>query len=176
MISFDLKCQCGHVFEVWFRSSTDYEDQQRRRLIACPLCSGSQIGKAVMAPNVAAKGNSRSGYSAPVAPAELSDGGSGAVPAMISAPPVLPALPPEAVAMLNAIAKSQAEMLPQSRWVGNRFADEARALHRAAEEGEIDAPSPIHGQATPQEAEALAEEGIAVMPLLVPVVPPEQRN
>jgi hypothetical protein len=176
MISFDLKCQCGHVFETWFRSSADYDDQQLRGLIACPICNGTSIGKAVMAPNVAAKGNSQS--VAPV-PAPAGDG-PGLLPetasAMMSAAAALPALPPEAAAMLTAIAKAQADMLPQSRWVGNRFAEEARALHRAAEDGEIDSPPPIHGQATPREAEALADEGIAVMPLLVPVVPPERRN
>lgn len=184
MISFDLKCSCGHIFEVWFRSSADYDEQQRRALVMCPLCSGTAVDKAVMAPNVAAKGNSRLHEPArptpPIAsttgsPAPATGGTSG--PPVISAPAAaMPALPPEAVAMLTAIARAQAEMLPQSRWVGRRFADEARALHRAVEDGEIDSPPPIHGQASRAEAEALAEEGVAVMPLLIPVVPPEKQN
>lgn len=184
MISFDLKCACGHIFEVWFRSSADYDEQQRRSLVVCPVCFGTSVDKAVMAPNVAAKGNSRLHEPASQIPARVPaaplvepsiDGPAG--PPVISAPAAaMPALPPEAVAMLTAIARAQAEMLPQSRWVGRRFADEARALHRAVEDGEIDSPPPIHGQASRAEAEALAEEGVAVMPLLIPVVPPEQQN
>ena len=57
MIVFDLKCGAGHVFEAWFGSSADYDSQRERGLIACPLCGDAQVGKAVMAPNVAAKGN-----------------------------------------------------------------------------------------------------------------------
>ena len=58
MIVFDLRCAEGHVFEAWFGSSADYEAQQARALIACPLCGDTAIGKAAMAPAVAAKANS----------------------------------------------------------------------------------------------------------------------
>ncbi len=57
MIVFDLKCGAGHVFESWFGSSAGYEDQRTRGLIACPMCGDTDVAKAVMAPNVAAKGN-----------------------------------------------------------------------------------------------------------------------
>lgn len=79
---------------------------------------------------------------------------------------------PELVRKLIAeIAAKQAEMLPQSRWVGRDFANAARAMHegRAAEDL-------IHGQASPEEAEALRDDGIAAMPLLVPIVPPDLAN
>lgn len=81
-------------------------------------------------------------------------------------------LAPELVRKLIAeIAAKQAAMLPQSRWVGRDFADAARAMHegRAAEDL-------IHGQASPEEAEALREDGIAAMPLLVPIIPPDLTN
>ncbi len=73
--------------------------------------------------------------------------------------------------LLADIAARQAEMLPQSRWVGRDFADAARAMHegRAAE-------NLIHGQASPEEAQSLRDDGIAAMPLLVPIVPPEVAN
>lgn len=186
MISFDLKCGTGHVFEAWFRSSGDYDDQLARGLIACPMCNDTHVAKAVMAPNVAAKGN-RAASAMPM-PAPMSQAETPTVPTALipSANPGsmmaghAPALPPQAVAMLAAIAQAQAEALPQSRWVGRRFADEARALHRAAQQaddaGEAATPSAIHGQATADEAEALADEGIAVMPLLIPIVPPEMQN
>ena len=58
MIVFDLKCAShGHVFEAWFGSSADYEDQRARGLVACPICGDDEVTKAVMAPAVAAKGN-----------------------------------------------------------------------------------------------------------------------
>lgn len=57
MIVFDLRCGHGHVFEAWFGSSADYDDQRARGLVQCPLCGDGGIEKAVMAPNVAAKGN-----------------------------------------------------------------------------------------------------------------------
>ena len=58
MIIFDLKCAPqGHVFEAWFGSSDDYEAQQARGLVACPICGSDEVGKAPMAPAVPAKGN-----------------------------------------------------------------------------------------------------------------------
>jgi len=153
MIVFDLCCTAGdHRFEAWFASSDSFADQQARGLIACPICGDSAVKKAVMAPRVGAKSNQ-----APAAP----------VPA-----PAEPEPGPELVRRLLAdIAAKQAQMLPQSRWVGRDFADAARAMHegRAAEDL-------IHGQASPEEAEALRDDGIAAMPLLVPIVPPEAAN
>jgi hypothetical protein len=73
--------------------------------------------------------------------------------------------------MIQALAKMQAEALKSSRFVGDKFADNARAMHY----GERDTES-IHGQATLAEAKELLEEGIGVMPLPLPVVPPEQAN
>lgn len=56
MIVFDLACPSSHVFEVWFGSSADYEDQRARGLLCCPYCGSGEIGKAPMAPAVQGKG------------------------------------------------------------------------------------------------------------------------
>lgn len=153
MIVFDLKCGGGHVFEAWFGSSADYESQRGRGLVACPLCGDSDVGKAVMAPNVTAKGNSKGEPTMPVAAAGGAPG-------------------PEAMkAMLGEMAKLQAKLLEGSDWVGRDFADKARAMHH----GETERGS-IHGEATPAEARALIEEGIEVAPLPLPVVPPDATN
>jgi hypothetical protein len=102
VIVFDLKCGAGHVFEAWFGSSGDYEDQRARGLLVCPLCGDAAIDKAVMAPNVPAKGN-----------------------AAADAPPS-----PEAVkAALAAMAAAQGKALDGSTWVGRSFATQARAMH-----------------------------------------------
>jgi hypothetical protein len=82
-----------------------------------------------------------------------------------------PALPAEAKAMLKALAKAQAEALKESTWVGGAFAERARAMH----EGE-EPRATIHGQATLAEAKALADDGVPVAPLPLPVVPPEASN
>lgn len=100
MIVFDLKCASGHVFEAWFGSSTDYEDQRTRGLVACPMCGDSGIEKAVMAPNVAAKGNA--------AP----EPGQAAMKAA-----------------MQALAAAQKQALSNSTWVGGDFANQARAMH-----------------------------------------------
>ncbi|MFN3553163.1 MAG: DUF1178 family protein [Novosphingobium meiothermophilum] len=160
MIVFDLQCgPQGHRFEGWFGSSADYEDQRARGLVACPSCGSPDVNKAVMAPNVGRKGNQLPAPS----PSRQPDP---APQAMANAP-----LPPEAVAMLKAVAAMQAEALKSSTWVGRKFADDVRAMHY----GEKD-PAAIHGQATIEEARDLIEEGIPVAPLLVPFVPPEEAN
>ena len=149
MIVFDLKCGQAHVFEAWFGSSAAYEDQRARGLIQCPFCADKDIGKAVMAPRLGSKVLDEPG--APVATA--------------------PSAPPEMKALMTAMAQLQAKMLDKSEWVGRRFADEARAMHLGEKEHRT-----VHGQATPAEARALVEEGVEVMPLPLPVIPPDQRN
>ncbi|MHA3790279.1 DUF1178 family protein [Sphingomonas sp. YL-JM2C] len=156
MIVFDLACNtAGHVFEIWFGSSADYEDQKARGLVMCPYCGSTDVDKAVMAPNVAAKGNQRSEPSA-MAP----------VPAAANVPS------PEAFkAMVGKLAEVQARMLEGSDYVGSRFADEARSMHLGEQESR-----PIHGQTSPEEAKALIDEGVPVAPLLLPVRPPKSEN
>ena len=55
MISFDLRCSSDHVFEGWFGSSADFEDQSARGLVTCPVCGNGEVRKALMAPNVASR-------------------------------------------------------------------------------------------------------------------------
>lgn len=146
MIVFDLKCASqGHVFEAWFGSTEAFEEQCERALVECPLCG---VEKAVMAPRVASKGNR-------------------AQPAgdMVSSNP-------EAVkAMMAAMAEAQSRMLASSDYVGDRFADEARAIHL----GEAEARS-IHGRATKAQTDSLLDEGIKVAPLPFPVMEPGREN
>lgn len=144
MIVFDLRCDTGHVFEAWFGSSADYEAQRMRGLVCCPICGATDVDKAVMAPNVPVKGN-QSAYLA---------------------------APPEAVkSMLAALAAEQKKIVSASEHVGDRFADEARAIHL----GEAEARS-IYGRATRDEARSLMEEGIAIAPLPFPVAEPGGEN
>ncbi len=154
MIVFDLECQAlGHRFEGWFANSDAYASQQARGLLTCPHCGSPDVAKAAMAPSIGRKGNQL-----PAVQTERKPVAGGALPAEVR----------EAMSKLAAI---QAEALKQSRWVGEDFADATRAMHYGERETEA-----IHGQATPTEAKDLVEEGIAVMPLLIPVAPPEELN
>jgi len=154
LIVFDLCCAAGdHRFEAWFASSESFSDQQGRGLINCPVCGDDDVKKAVMAPRVSAKSNRQA-----LAPPPAKPGPGEPSPDLVRK-------------LLADIAAKQAEMLPQSRWVGREFADAARAMH----EGRV-AEDLIHGQASPEEARSLHDDGIAAMPLLVPIVPPEATN
>lgn len=159
MIVFDLECQAiGHRFEGWFGSSDDYARQQERGLVSCPECGSVDVIKAPMAPRLARKGNQVPAPAAPAFP-----------PA--TQPMAHGKLPPEALKVMQAMAAMQSEALKQSKWVGDNFAEDARAMHY----GERDA-EPIHGEATVEQAKELWDEGIEVMPLPFPVAPPGKAN
>lgn len=159
MIVFDLSCANGHRFEGWFGSSADFEDQRMRGLLACPQCETAQVAKAPMAAAVPKKGNQ---LPARVAPEQTT-----APSSQVSNAP----MPSEVVEALTKLAEAQAKALEKSRWVGKGFAEQSRAMHY----GEQDAEA-IHGQASPEEAQALLEEGVPVAPLPFPVAPPDKLN
>lgn len=153
MIVFDLSCVEGHRFEGWFGSSEDFTRQQARGLVGCPQCGSVEVTKAPMAPAVPTKGNAR------------------AEPVPARHPVANRAMPPEVREAMNALAEAQVKALKDSTWVGARFADETRAMHYGEREH-----ATIHGQATPEEAKGLIDEGIPVSPLPFPVAPPEELN
>ena len=169
MIVFDLECSGGgHRFEGWFKSSDNFASQQRRGLIACPHCGSTEVAKAPMAARLSRKGNQALAAAPPAA--KSAPGKNEAAPERVQAI-ALPKLPPEAVAAMRALAAIQVEAIKQSTWVGDRFADESRAMHY----GDV-AHATIHGQATREEARDLLEEGIMVAPLLIPIAPPDEIN
>ncbi len=153
----DLQCSQGHSFEGWFGSQDDYDAQRARGLVTCPVCNDSEIVKMLSAPRL----NLGHGV-APVAAASEPSGKDNASPSGA------PALPDTAAA--HGLQQMQAAMLNMVRHViantedvGSQFAEEARKIHYGEREERN-----IRGQATREEAEALLEEGIEVMPLPVP--------
>src|SRR5688500_7239256 len=125
MIVFDLSCDAGHRFEGWFGSSQDFAGQHARGLVRCPQCGSAVVDKAPMAPAVSRKGNRQT-------PRHRDR------QAMTRGP-----MPPEVAEALKNLAEAQARALADSRWVGDAFAEQSRAMHY----GERD-PETIHGQAT----------------------------
>ncbi len=144
MIVFDLKCTGGHVFETWFGSTADYDAQRERGLVECPICGDGNVEKAVMAPAVAAKGNRKAAPLPAEAAAATGD-------------------PERVKALMQALAAAQREVERNSDYVGDKFADEARAIHlgEAPQRG-------IHGEANAAEVRSLIDDGIAVAPLPFP--------
>jgi hypothetical protein len=147
MIKYALACEQGHSFESWFPNSGSYETQAKRGLIACPDCASTRISKAIMAPAiVGGKKAERRPEEAPTAPIALFD---------------------ERQQRLREMARYlRKEIIANTDDVGSKFPEEARAIH----EGDAPARS-IRGQATPEEARALIEDGVGVLPL--PFLPDE---
>jgi len=146
----NLQCAAGHSFEGWFGSEADFEAQHGDGRVECPLCGNAQVQRMPSAP--------RLNISGARGPAE-----------------VAPAPPPGRVdvtatgtanGFVRKFNEAIAELLRNTEDVGERFPEEARRIHY----GEAPAKG-IRGQASPQEREALREEGIEVMSLPLPVRP-----
>ena len=149
MIRYALVCDEGHEFESWFPGAIAYEQQVKRGLVVCPVCNSAAVTKAIMAPNVARKDR--------------------------DTPADAPAAQPQQVALIDAkmqalramMREMRAKILESTTDVGAAFPEEARRIH----DGEAEA-RPIRGEASWEEAQALSDEGIEIMP--IPVLPDER--
>ncbi len=149
----DLLCAHEHGFEGWFGSEEDFQEQLARGLVQCPLCGDAAVRKALSAPRLNLRGRSDGG------PEGIEVAGRASTPVPRTAAGALPA--PQA--LQAAWLQLARRVVAQTEDVGERFADEARRMHY----GEI-AERGIRGQATVQQAEQLLDEGIAVLPLVLP--------
>ena len=147
MIHYQLLCSQTHEFDGWFKDSAEFDRQAKRGLVECPACGDTKVGRALMTPAVAkrnapSRSEPQTEPPQPPPPAPVSVGGR---------------MPAHMFAMLRQL---RAEVEKSCDYVGPDFAEEARKMHR----GEVD-PHGIYGEATPEEAEALADEGIEVASL-----------
>lgn len=159
MIRYALNCEQGHTFESWFQNSAAYDKQAKRGLVACPICGSAKVEKAIMAPRL-----------------------SRAEPAAASPPIPMPATPPPPVAppakapvsvmsppereLRKKLKELREHITKNADYVGGRFPEQARKIHY----GEIEHRS-IYGEASPDEARELHDEGIEFHPL--PILPEE---
>ena len=165
MIRYALSCEAGHAFESWFANSAAYDKQAKRGLINCPVCGSPKVAKAIMAPSLA---SGPAGDAAEVAPS---------APPANPAPAQLPPTPPgkSPVAMMSPPERELRQKLKELRdhivknasYVGPRFPEEARKIHY----GETEHRS-IYGEASPEEAKDLLDEGIEFHPL--PILPDDK--
>lgn len=135
----NLRCAHHHRFEGWFASDDDFLAQGGRGLVACPLCDDKAIVRLPSAPRLNVS---------------TQRGDSGA--------------PPGAAEIAEARAQGRwlravREVLNSTEDVGDRFPEEARRIHY----GETKDRG-IRGRASPQDADALREEGIEVVAVAVP--------
>ena len=147
MIHYNLRCDEGHEFDSWFNSSAGFEKQAKRGLLECPHCGSTKVDRALMTPNVPRKGRITADKPPP-APATPP------VPSAQAVEKMAEHLPDQVRAMLQ---KLRSEVEKNCDYVGPEFAEEARRIAK----GETD-PRGIYGETTPEEAEALAEEGIDI--------------
>jgi hypothetical protein len=156
MIRYSLRCERGHAFESWFQSSSAYESQEKRKLVNCPACGSTKVERAIMAPQIVSK---RGRDIAAPTPAAAAD---------VAAPPSTPLLMAQERELRAKLKELRDHIVKNADNVGERFPNEARKMHY----GDIE-HRPIYGEASPDEARSLIEEGVEVSPL--PVLP-EDRN
>lgn len=145
MIRYALKCSADHGFDSWFQSAGAYESLHLAGHVACPVCGSTEVAKSLMAPAVRP---ARGAAAVPVPERPLSAPGSDA----------------EA-----ALAELRRQVEANSDYVGMNFVAEARRIHA----GEVPERS-IYGEAKPDEARRLIEDGVPVAPL--PFMPPRRTN
>jgi hypothetical protein len=156
MIRYSLRCERGHVFESWFQSSAAYESQEKRKLVNCPACGSPKVERAIMAPRIVSKKGRDNAVPAPAAAAE------------VTAPASTPLMMAHERELRTKIKELRDHIVKNADNVGERFPNEARKMHY----GDIE-HRPIYGEASPEEARSLIDEGVEVSPL--PVLP-DDRN
>jgi hypothetical protein len=157
MIRYTLRCEKDHAFESWFQSSSAYDSQVKRKLVTCPACGSAKVEKAIMAPRIVGK-KGRERAAAVPAP------GAAETPATESTSLMMA----QERELRAKIKELRDHIVKNADNVGERFPNEARAMHYGDKEHR-----PIYGEASPEEARSLIDEGVEVSPL--PTLP-EDRN
>lgn len=149
MIQYALKCSNGHTFDSWFQSAAAYDKLASAGMVTCAVCGCAHVEKAIMTPRVRPARTAVAEVKAPAADS------------INVATPI-----PEVEKVLNELRR---QVEKNSDYVGTDFATEARKIHLG------DAPErAIYGEAKPDEAKALIEDGVPVAPL--PFVPSRKTN
>ncbi|HZY12979.1 MAG TPA: DUF1178 family protein [Beijerinckiaceae bacterium] len=160
MIRYSLICDNAHEFDSWFANSGAFDDQSERALVVCPFCDSSHVTKAIMSPRVA-----RRDRALPALPAQDAPVAEVAKPAEEKRPVAL--FDEKHAALRNMVRELHAKIIETTVDVGSRFPEEARRIH------DSETPEqPIRGQATAEEAKALLDEGIGILP--IPTLPDER--
>jgi len=147
MIRYALKCSANHPFDSWFANAEAYESLKSAGLVACPACGDTKVEKSLMSPGVQPARSAASKLPEPRPAAAL----------------------PEAPQVDQRLAELRKHVEANSDYVGLEFAAQARKMH----DGDIPHRS-IYGEAKPDEAKKLVEDGVPVAPL--PFAPTRKTN
>ena len=139
MIKYSIRCESDHVFEAWFSDSESFEKQNKKNLISCLTCSSTKIKKDIMAPRISSGKQKTNRLNQKKDKVEM---------------------------ILNKVRK---HVESNFDYVGDKFADEARAIHYGEKE-----EREIYGETSIDDAVELIEEGINVEPL--PGINPKIKN
>ena len=148
MIRYSLQCETGHGFDSWFQNAEGFAALQGSGQLACPICGSTAVAKSLMAPNVRPARKAAADAPATRPQPSLSEPQS------------------DLEAALGALRRQIEE---NSEYVGMNFAAEARKIH----DGDSPARA-IYGEARPDEARAMIEDGLPVAPL--PFLPVRKVN
>ena len=162
MIRYSLVCDKTHDFEIWFKNSADYDKQSKRGLVTCPACGSAKVEKALMAPALGRGTRKGARASEP----EIAPPAEASTPAESKSPVAM--VSPQEKEFRAKLKELRDHLTKNADNVGGKFPEEARKMHY----GEIEHRS-IYGEASPQEAKELLDEGVELHPL--PVLP-EERN
>jgi len=177
MIQYSLKCDDGHTFDSWFQSAAGFDKLAANGLISCAVCGIGSVEKAIMTPRVRPGRKAVSGRGEPEVVPTDNSGGDQSKPTgdpaqgggQVAKPSTEGALSRPANEAEQAMADLRRKVEDNSDYVGQDFVTQARAMH------EGDAPGrSIYGEAKLDEAKALIEEGIPVLPL--PFMPNRKTN
>lgn len=149
MIRYTLICDNAHDFESWFASSAGFEDQVKRGFVTCPVCDSAKVERAIMAPSVA---RTDLGPKAPELMAEPSASEAAAAPVAL--------MSEKEKAFREMVTALHRQVSENAEHVGKHFADEALKIHHGEAEERA-----IYGEATPDDARMLHEEGVEFLPL-----------
>ena len=166
MISYTLKCENDHRFDSWFQSADAFDKLCGAGMVTCPRCQSVQVEKAIMAPRVrTARKAEKAAQTANQTQDQATDRPTNQVANQAHQNPLSTPTNDEE----RAIAALKSKVEADSEYVGMEFAAQARAIHDG------DAPErPIYGEAKPEEALKLLQDGVPVLPL--PFTPKRKIN
>jgi hypothetical protein len=161
MIRYSLSCERQHTFDIWFKNSADYDKQSKRGLVTCPECGSAKVEKALMTPSLGRgtkKGQKHATPEAAVTPEPT---------APVEAKTPVAMMSPQEKEFRTKLKELRDHLTKNAENVGGRFPEEARKMHYGEQEHRS-----IYGEASPQEAKELLEEGVELHPL--PILPDER--
>jgi hypothetical protein len=161
MIRYSLICERKHDFEIWFKNSADYDKQAKRGLVTCPACGSAEVEKALMAPALGR--GTKKDVPAPVAEAAPTT----EMPVAVEHKTPVAMISPQEQEFRAKLKELRDHLTKNAENVGGKFPEEARRMHYGEKEHRS-----IYGEASPQEAKDLLEEGVELHPL--PVLPDER--